>query len=114
MSLLKLNVGDHIEKKSNLSYLSWAWAWAEALKADPMANFKVHLFGDKPYMEVNGTAMVWVTVTMGGSARTCWLPVMNSRNDPISIEGRRYKDAVGSTGSRRLIPSRSTHRSCAV
>jgi Protein of unknown function (DUF1071) len=94
-SLLKLNVNKHKETKQNLSYLSWAWAWATALKADPDANFKVHLFGDKPYMDVNGTAMVWVSVSMGGKSRTCWLPVMNAKNEPIPIAGRSFKDKYG-------------------
>jgi hypothetical protein len=83
-TLLKLNVNDHTEKKQNLTYLSWAWAWAEALKVDPDANFKVHLFGDKPFMDVNGTAMVWVTVALGGKSRACFLPVMDHRNKPIT------------------------------
>jgi hypothetical protein len=42
----------------------------------------VHTFEGKPYMNVNGTGMVWVGVTMGGNSRTCWLPVMNHRNQP--------------------------------
>ena len=81
--LLKLNVNEHTEKKNGLTYLSWAWAWAEALKADATASFIVHTFADKPYMDVNGTGMVWVTVTMFGQGRTCMLPVMNHRNQPI-------------------------------
>ena len=46
-ALLKTNVNEHIEKKNGLSYLSWAWAWAEALKADPKATFKVEMFDGK-------------------------------------------------------------------
>jgi hypothetical protein len=95
LDLLKLNVNDHVEKKQNLSYLSWAWAWAEALKADPAANFEVMNFSGKPYTDINGTAMVWVTVTMFGKPMTCFLPVMNSSNQPISIEGRKFKDKYG-------------------
>jgi hypothetical protein len=34
-------------------------------------------------MDVNGTGMVWVTVTMFGKPMTCFLPVMNHRNQPI-------------------------------
>ena len=88
IELLKLNVNEHVEKKQNLSYLSWAWAWAEALKADPAATFEVKSFmrdqyTEMPYMDVNGTAMVWVTVTMFGKPMTCFLPVMNHRNQPI-------------------------------
>jgi hypothetical protein len=81
--LLKINVNDHTEKKNGLTYLSWAWAWQEALKADATATFDVQTFEGKHYMDVNGTGMVWVTVTMLGQGRTCMLPVMNHRNQPI-------------------------------
>ena len=89
VELLKLNVNEHVEKKQNLSYLSWAWAWAEALKADPAASFEVKTFKhdeytEVPYMGVNGTAMVWVTVTLFGKPMTCFLPVMDHRNKPIT------------------------------
>jgi hypothetical protein len=87
-TLLKTNVNDHIEKKNNLSYLSWAWAWAEALKADPKATYRVEMFGSlggeqKCFMDINGTAMVWVTVTMFDKPMTCQLPVMNYKNQAI-------------------------------
>lgn len=85
--LLKINVNEHTEKKQGLTYLSWAWAWAEALQVDPAAKFHVHTFDvdgiSRPYMDVNGTGMVWVDVTLNGRTRTCWLPVMNHRNQPI-------------------------------
>jgi hypothetical protein len=97
--LLWLNVNEHVEKKNGLSYLSWAWAWAEALKADPTATFHVESYDidgkTQCYMDVNGTAMVWVRVTMFGKPMTCMLPVMNSKNEPISIEGRTFKDKYG-------------------
>jgi hypothetical protein len=87
-NLLKLNVNEHTEKKQNLTYLSWAWAWQEALKADPKASFKVHTFstvqdGASPVMNINGTGMVWVDVTLNGTTRTGFLPVMDHRNKPI-------------------------------
>ena len=83
LMLLNKNVNEHTEKKANLTYLSWAWAWAEALKADPTAIYKVEMFGDKCYMDINGTAMVFVTVTMFGKPMTCQLPVMDYRNKAI-------------------------------
>jgi len=86
-NLLTLNVNEHTEKKANLTYLSWAWAWAEALKADPKATFKVEMFGDKCFMDINGTAMVWVTVTMFDKPMTCQLPVMDSSNKAIPLKG---------------------------
>ena len=83
LSLLGKNVNEHTEKKGNLTYLSWAWAWAEAIKADPDATYKIEMFGDKCFMDINGTAMVFVTVTMFGKAMTCQLPVMDFRNKAI-------------------------------
>jgi hypothetical protein len=85
--LLKLNVNDHTEKKGNLTYLSWAWAWAEAIKVDQQAHFQVMMFGDKCYMDINGTAMVFVTVTLFGKPMTCQLPVMDSSNKAIPLAG---------------------------
>ena len=81
--LLKKNVNEHVEKKNGLSYLSWAWAWAEALKADPKAHYGIEMFGDKCFMDINGTAMVFVTVTMFKKPMTCQLPVMDYRNKAI-------------------------------
>ncbi len=81
--LLKLDVSRYIEKKNNLSYLSWAWAWSQALKADPAATFKVEMFDGKPYVDINGTGMVFVTVTIFGKAMTCQLPVMDYKNKAI-------------------------------
>lgn len=81
--LLSTNVNNHTEKKGNLTYLSWAWAWAEALKADEDATYKVEMFGDKCYMDINGTAMVFVTVTMFRKPVTCQLPVMDYKNKAI-------------------------------
>ena len=81
--LLKLNVNEHTEKKGNLTYLSWAWAWDLALKADDQATYKVEMFGDKCYMDINGTCMVFVTVTLFGKPMTCQLPVMDYKNKAI-------------------------------
>lgn len=100
--LLKIDVNGRTEKKNGLTYLSWAWAWSEVLKADPNANYEVQHFDGKPYLEVNGTAMVVVAVTVNGIVRTCHLPVMNSKNQPISIDGRRYKDKYGNEQVERI------------
>ena len=81
--MLAKNVNDHLEKKNGLSYLSWAWAWAEALKADADATYKVEMFDGKCFKDINGTAMVFVTVTMFKKPMTCQLPVMDYRNKAI-------------------------------
>ena len=91
-TLLTTNVNEHVEKKMNLSYLSWAWAWDYALRNDPQATYKVETYEEHgangarrtvPYMTINGTCMVLVTVTLFGKPMTCQLPVMDHRNKAI-------------------------------
>lgn len=87
--LLKINVNEHVEKKNGLSYLSWAWAWAEVLKVDPLADWE-HVEYPQPDGTLspccyvgNGTALVKTKVTIKGKTRCCQLPVMNNRNQAI-------------------------------
>ena len=42
-TLLKTNVNEHTEKKANLTYLSWAWAWAEVATRYE-AEYKIEMF----------------------------------------------------------------------
>lgn len=87
--LLKINVNDHVEKKNGLTYLSWAWAWAEVLKIDPAATWEAQNFAgkDQPMCMLlampDGTAMVGVNVTINGITRSCLLPVMDHKNKAI-------------------------------
>lgn len=82
--LLKINVNDHVERKNGLTYLSWAWAWAEVLKLDPQATWEAHERDGVPAIWLpDGSAMVKVTVTIKGHGKTCLLPVMNNRNQAI-------------------------------
>jgi len=77
--LFAINVNDHVEKKNNLSYLTWAWAVAELLKADPMATWEY-----KEPVRWNDTVMVFCTVTAFNKQMTAQLPVMDHRNKAIS------------------------------
>lgn len=87
--LAAIDVGNHIEKKGNLSYLSWAWAVDRLLREDPAANWEYHepkYFGD--------TVMVSVTVTAFGKPVTMQLPVMDNKNNAIkSPDARKISDA---------------------
>ena len=38
-TLFEINVNDHIEKKKDLTYLSWPYAWAEVKKKYPKATY---------------------------------------------------------------------------
>src|SRR5699024_7732673 len=42
----QIDVSKNIEKKMNLSYLSWAWAHAEMKKIDENAEITIHEFPD--------------------------------------------------------------------
>lgn len=87
--LLKINVNGHTEQKNGLTYLSWAWAWAEVLKIDPAATWEAVEYPTPdgqlmPCMFLpDGSAMVKVKVTIGDKTRACALPVMNHRNQAI-------------------------------
>ena len=77
-----INVNDHTEKKNNLTYLSWAWAWAEMKKRYPNADFEVKKFeGGVPYLYDEKTGyMVFTSVTVDGLTYEMWLPVMDNKN----------------------------------
>ncbi len=82
--LLKINVNDHTEQKNGLTYLSWAWAWAEVLKVDAQATWDAFEFDGFPAaFAPDGSALVKTSVTIKGHTKTCWLPVMNHRNQAI-------------------------------
>ena len=58
-TLNAINVNNRVEKKNGLTYLSWAWAWAEVKKAYPDAFYTI-------YENADG----WNYFTDG---RTCWV-----------------------------------------
>lgn len=78
VQLAQINVNDHVEKKANLSYLSWAWAVDQLMRADPAANWE---FGE-PRM-FGESMMVYCTVTAFGKSITMHLPVMDHMNKAI-------------------------------
>ena len=77
--LASINVNDRIEKKGNLSYLSWAWAVDQLLRQDPQAVWEY-----KEPARWGETVMVFCAVTAFGVTRTAQLPVMDHRNKAIS------------------------------
>lgn len=82
--LAKVNVNEHIEKKNNLSYLSWAWAVDYMTRLDESAEWEYREWDSKPYLTLpDGTCMVYCTVTFCGRKRTAHLPVMDYKNKPI-------------------------------
>jgi Protein of unknown function (DUF1071) len=78
-TLAAINVNDKIEKKNGMSYLSWAWAVDQLLRADPAASWEY-----REHQKWNDTVMVFCTVTAFGKQMTSQLPVMDYRNKAIS------------------------------
>lgn len=92
-TLFEINVNDHIEKKKDLTYLSWLYAWAEVKKKYPNATYKIHLFGEKqlPYVfDENVGYMVFTDVTINDLTHTMWLPVMDSANKTMKSTSYTY------------------------
>ena len=82
-----LNVGDKIEKKNGLSYLSWAWAWGEVKKLHPDAQYRIYENADGWNYHTDGrTCWVKTGVTVAGIEHIEYLPVMNNRNKSIPVE----------------------------
>tara|TARA_R100001510_G_C7656234_1_gene216063 strand:+ start:4718 stop:5392 length:675 start_codon:yes stop_codon:yes gene_type:complete len=86
-TLSKIDCSEHIEKKMNLSYLSWAWAWGIFVENYPEAQYR--FYEDKesgiPYIQFpDGTAEVRCRVSVTDKVwREMWLPVMNHKNQAI-------------------------------
>lgn len=82
-----VNVSAKVEKKNGLTYLSWAWAWAEVKKRYPDANYEIVKYNGIPYVyDPNTGYMVYTKVTIGGITHEMWLPVMDSNNCAMKAE----------------------------
>ena len=73
--------------KAQVSYLSWAWAWAEVKKAYPEASYTIYENADGWNYHTDGrTAWVKTGVTIDGLEHIEYLPVMDNRNASIPLE----------------------------
>ena len=85
--LYAVNVNGHTEKKNNLTYLSWAWAWGEIKKRHPDANYTVYENVDGWNYHTDGrTCWVKTGVTVNGIEHIEYLPVMDYKNKSIPVE----------------------------
>jgi len=89
--LSAINVNGKTEKKSNLTYLSWAWAWAEVKKACPDATY---IIKETEYDEALGF-MCHSTVTIQGETLEMWLPVMDGANKSMKKVAYKYSTKYG-------------------
>jgi len=81
-----INVSDKAETKNGLAYLSWAWAWGEAKKLHPTANYKIYEREDGCIYWTDGnTAWVKTGVTVNDIEHIEYLPIMDIRNKSIKL-----------------------------
>lgn len=86
-TLNAVNCNEHTEKKNGLTYLSWAWAWAEVKKRYPDAFFTIFENPDGwPYWTDGRYCWVKTGVTIEGLELTEYLPIMDYKNNSIPYE----------------------------
>jgi hypothetical protein len=108
-TLNSINVNDKVEKKNNLTYLSWAWAWAEVKKNYPTATYTIYENVDGMFYHTDSrSAWVKTGVTIEGIEHIEYLPVMDFRNNSILMDKLSSVD-VNKTIQRSLTKAIARH-----
>lgn len=90
--LYAIDTSTKVKKKQNLSYISWASAWAEVKKVYPDASFHVYPqvmdeLGNERFWHDDGkTGWVDVGVTIQDTEERITLAIMNTRNQSIPAD----------------------------
>lgn len=119
--LSQIDVNEKTEEKNGLTYLSWAWAFAEIFKRYPDTKYSVKEFLNTYVVPQEGGApavrysamepflfnynlgyLIVTEVTIGGVTRTMQLPVMDGANkaqkhEAYTYEGWEWIKAAGQT-----------------
>ena len=91
-TLSSIDVNNKTEKKGNLTYLSWAWAWGELMDHYPQATYTfteweypdgTHYVTKDVLIYGDGTCSVECELKIDDLVRKMWLPVMDYRNNAI-------------------------------
>ena len=86
-TLNAINCNDKVEKKGNLSYLSWAWAWQIVKSHYPDAGYTIYEDANGiPYFTDGKTCWVKTGVTINGLEHIEYLPIMDFKNMSIPLE----------------------------
>lgn len=99
--LFAVNVNEHTETKKSggteLTYLSWPYAWAEVKKRYHGATYEiVKQENGLPYVYDENTGyMVSTRVTIDGVTHEMWLPVMDGANKAMKAAPYQYKTRFG-------------------
>lgn len=94
--LYAIDVNDYTETKKSgtteLTYLSWAWAWKCFKEECPDADYDIKHFDGKPYLyDENLGYMVETSVTTNGETKMMWLPVMDDKNKAMKSKPYTYQ-----------------------
>ena len=89
--LSEIDCSEHVETKKNgqteLSYLSWAWAWHICKEHFPTATYTIYEDAQgRPYFTDGRTCWVKTGVTIEGLEHIEYLPIMDSRNASIPVD----------------------------
>ena len=104
-----INVSGKTEKKGNLTYLSWAWAWGELKKIHPDATYTIYENAEGWNYHTDGkTAWVKTGVTVNGIENIEYLPIMDFRNNSIPVDKVTSTD-VNKTIQRSLTKAVARH-----
>lgn len=93
-ALCSLDLSDKVEKYNDLTYVSWANAWAEFKGCYPSATYRIikNPETNLPYFADPFTGiMVYTEVSVDGITHEMWLPVMNSANKAMKLEAYAYQ-----------------------
>lgn len=86
-TLSAINVNDKVEKKNGLTYLSWAWAWAEVKRHYPHSTYTIYENAEGLNFHHDGkTAWVKTGVTIEDIEHIEYLPVLDFRNASITLD----------------------------
>lgn len=92
--LSAIDCNSHTEKKNNLTYLSWVWAWGIVKSNFFDANYEVTLFDGKPYLfDENLGYLVQTSVIIEGEKISMQLPVMDGANKAQKNKSYTYEVA---------------------
>lgn len=89
--LSAIDCSEHVETKKNgqteLSYLSWAWAWHICKEHFPTATYTIYEDAQgRPYFTDGRTCWVKTGVTIEGLEHIEYLPIMDYRNASIPVD----------------------------
>ncbi|MBQ0074154.1 MAG: DUF1071 domain-containing protein [Prevotella sp.] len=93
-ALSNLDMSDKVEKRNDLTYLSWANAISEFRKAYPSAEYHIVKNPNTglPYFVDPAIGIIcFVEIEVDGVKSEAWLPVMSSANKALKLESYTYQ-----------------------